>query len=59
MTADIVNLRVHRKRKVRNDKEAAAQQNRLVFGQPKSQRDLAKKRKVLDLKNLDGHKRDP
>jgi hypothetical protein len=59
MMADIVNLRLHRKRKARNDKETKAKQNRLVFGQPKSQRDLAKKRKGLDLKNLDGHKRDP
>lgn len=59
MTADIVNLRLHRKRKAREDKEAAAQRNRLAFGQSKAKKQLAEKREKLDAKHLDGHKREP
>jgi Domain of unknown function (DUF4169) len=58
MTADIVNLRLHRKRKARQVKELEAQQNRLAFGQPKLEKQLAEKLEKLDRKHLDGHKRD-
>jgi hypothetical protein len=58
MTADIVNLRLHRKRKAREEKDSVARQNRLAFGQPKDKKQLAKKRRELDARTLDGHKRE-
>jgi hypothetical protein len=59
MTADIVNLRRHRKRKARDKRDKAAEQNRMIFGRSKAQKRLAGKQTKLDAKTLDGHKREP
>ena len=39
MAGDVVNLRMARKRKARQDREAKAEQNRISFGRTKSERD--------------------
>ena len=56
--AEIVNLRVARKRKVRAAAEAAADGNRARFGRSKAekQRDSSDKERALSF--LDGHRRD-
>ncbi len=58
MMAEVVNLRRLRKRKARQDKEAAAQVNRAAFGRTKSEKELSKARLALEKKALDKHKRD-
>jgi hypothetical protein len=41
MSADVVNLRKARKAKARAQKDAQAEQNRLIFGRTKAERRLA------------------
>ena len=59
MTGEVVNLRLHRKRKARAAREAAAAENRERHGRSKSERalEIAKKRKAEH--DLDQRKRDP
>lgn len=57
--ADIINLRRARKTKAREDKEAVAAENRLKFGQSKSERKLQDALEQKAVRLLDGHKRDP
>lgn len=52
--SDIVNLRQARKAQKRTRAEQKAEENRARFGQTRAARDLEKKRKALDEKNLDG-----
>lgn len=56
---DVINLRQHRKRKARSDKERQAEANRLLHGQTKAEK--LKKRTEDDRakKHIDGHKRQP
>ncbi|MEO8883633.1 MAG: DUF4169 family protein [Devosia sp.] len=56
--ADIVNLRLARKAKVREGKEADAAANRAKFGRTKAEKQVEAAKTVLAEKALDGHKRD-
>ncbi|MGP2493171.1 DUF4169 family protein [Mesorhizobium sp. PUT5] len=55
--AEIVNLRLARKQRQRADKERAADQNRIIHGRPKAEREHD--RLVTDKAGrfLDGHRR--
>lgn len=44
MAADVVNLRQFRKTKARNEREAAAEQNRITFGRTKPEKSLTQAR---------------
>ena len=55
---EVVNLRIARKRKARQDREAAADQNRITHGLTRAERDLAQKTRKLDATRLDRHRRD-
>ena len=55
---EVVNLRRARKQKTRNEKDKAADANRLLHGTPKAQRDLAKARGEKAAHDLDAHKKD-
>jgi hypothetical protein len=54
--AEIVNLRRARKAKARDEKEKAADANRVLHGTPKNMRDLAKAQRAKDDRNVDGHR---
>lgn len=56
--AEVVNLRTARKRKARADKEAQAQQNRILFGRPKAEKLKQAAEKALADRHIDAHKRD-
>jgi len=55
---EIVNLRRARKAKARDEKEKAADANRVLHGTPKDMRDLAKARSEKSARDLDAHKKD-
>jgi hypothetical protein len=55
---EIVNLRRVRKAKTRDEKEKAADANRVLHGTPKQLRDLAKAKSAKAARNLDAHKKD-
>ncbi|WP_196258305.1 DUF4169 family protein [Pelagibacterium limicola] len=57
--AEIINLRLARKRKERADMDEHAAANRTKYGQPKSARKKREAEKALAAKRLDGHKREP
>ena len=59
MTAEIVNLRLHRKRRKQVRKDETAAENRARFGRSKADRSLAKARREQDETRLDGHRRNP
>ena len=56
--AEIVNLRRARKAKARDEKEKAADANRVLHGTPKDMRDLAKARSEKSARDLDARKKD-
>jgi hypothetical protein len=56
--ADIINLRRVRKHKAREADETIAAENRVKFGQKKSDRNLQDSLKQQANSKLDGHKRD-
>ena len=56
MTADIVNLRLHKKQKQRSEKEKTAEQNRVTFGRTKAEKQLSKAINAKAEKALDGGK---
>ncbi len=56
--AEIVNLNRARKAKARAEKDKKAEQNRVLHGTPKHQRDLAKARDKKARRDLDAHKKD-
>lgn len=56
--ADIINLKNIRKGKARDEKEAAAEANRLKFGRSKSERALSEAKQILESQRLDGHRRE-
>ena len=56
--ADIINLRNVRKQKARADKDAQAQQNRILFGRTKAEKLKQAAEKAQADKHIDGHKKD-
>ncbi len=57
--AEIINLRKARKAKARSEDAARAAENRAKFGQPKQQRDRRAAEEALEVRRLEGHKRQP
>ncbi|WP_417846349.1 DUF4169 family protein [Thalassospira povalilytica] len=55
---DLVNLRQVRKRKQRSEKAKKADENRVLHGRTRHERDLNDARKQSAGKHLDGHRRD-
>lgn len=58
MAADIINLNRARKAKARAEKAQNAEENRILHGAPKAQRNLAKARTDKARRDLDAHKKD-
>ena len=55
---DVVSLKLKRKQKAREFREAEAAENRARFGQSKDEKALAKAKEDLAARALDAHKRD-
>ncbi|GGA52563.1 DUF4169 family protein [Pelagibacterium lentulum] len=55
--AEIVNLRAARKRKAKAEKEKQADENRLLFGRTKTEKQKIEAEKALQMRRLDGHLR--
>ena len=55
---DIVNLKLHRKRKARAASEDQAAENRASFGRTKTERELTDAQKKKADEALNGHKRE-
>ena len=53
---EIVNLRQARKQKARERREAAAAQNRVVFGRSKAEKRLLESERALAEASLDAHR---
>lgn len=58
MMSEIVNLKRHRKRLAREDKNVKAQENRRHFGRSKAEREKQEIEEVRAQSHLDGHKRE-
>lgn len=56
--ADIISLRMARKRKVRDDKDKQAEQNRALFGRTKAEKLKQQAEQALATKHIEGHKRE-
>ena len=56
--AEVVNLRVARKRAKRRDDDQRAHANRLAHGQPNHQRELEEERQIKASRDLDRHRID-
>lgn len=56
--ADILNLRLARKRKAREDAARKADENRILHGRTGAERREAKLRAHAEQRRLDGHRRD-
>ena len=56
--ADIINLRDQRKRKAREQKEADAAAQRLLFGRTKGEKQRTEIEKSSNIRKLDGAKRE-
>ena len=59
MDAEIVNLRLARKRRDRLDREADAQRNRLAHGRSKAEREAERLAAGKAARDLDGHRLSP
>ena len=55
---EVVNLRLKRKAKAREDAADKAAENRAVFGRSKAEKDLTSARNKQAESKLDGHKRE-
>ena len=55
---ELVNLRTVRKRRVRAEQAADAEQNRLLFGRTKAEKQRQQTEKARAEKHIDGHKRE-
>lgn len=55
---DVVNLKRHRKRKARAEKDQQADENRIRFGRTKAERKASGTIRQFEEKRLDAHKRD-
>jgi hypothetical protein len=56
--ADIVSLKLHKKRKARAEKDAHAAENRVQFGRTKAEKKLTEAQNDKAAKDLDTHKRE-
>lgn len=56
--ADIVNLKDHRKRKAREQREADAAAKRILFGRTKAEKKREEIEKTSNVRKLDGAKRE-
>lgn len=56
--AEIVNLRTARKQKARAAKEAQAEQNRMLFGRTKAEKQQSRAETELAARRLESHKRE-
>jgi len=56
--SDIVNLKRHRKRLAREEKNATAEENRWRFGRSKPERERQQMEEARAESHLDGHKRE-
>ena len=56
--SEIINLKRHRKRVAREEKDLKAQENRIQFGRSKPEREKQEKEKAAVERHLDGHKRE-
>ena len=54
--AEIINLRQARKARLRIEKEAKAEDNRIAFGRPKKARTLQERKKAIEVARHEGHK---
>jgi hypothetical protein len=57
--AEIVNLRMARKRKTRADSQARAEENRVRFGRTRAQKAREAAARDKAERSLDAHRRDP
>jgi Domain of unknown function (DUF4169) len=55
--AELINLRLHKKSLVREEKSQNAEANRQKFGHTKADRELTNAKAKLVSKTLDGHKK--
>jgi hypothetical protein len=55
---EVVNLRMARKRKAREDASRLAEQNRITHGRTKQERELTEAERALAAKKLEAHKRE-
>ncbi len=53
---EVINLRQKRKEREREAKAAVAAENRVAFGQTKTEKRVGKAKKEIEERNLDGHK---
>jgi hypothetical protein len=53
---DVVNLRLHRKRRDRTARETEAAANRATFGRSKADKELKRAADDLEARRLDGHR---
>jgi len=58
MTSEVVNLRLARKRRAREQAEKTAANRRAQFGRSKAEAQVEEKRRDLVARALDGHRRD-
>ncbi len=58
MTGEIINLRLARKRRKRALKQAEADQNRIIHGRSKTDKERDRKHRDEAARHLDGHRRD-
>lgn len=56
--ADIISLKLHRKRRARAEDERRAAGNRVSHGLSKTEKQLAEARNAKSSKDLDAHKRE-
>ena len=56
--SEIVNLKRHRKRLAREDKNVKAEENRRHFGRTRSEREKQEMEDARTQSHLDGHKRE-
>jgi hypothetical protein len=56
--AEIINLKNARKQKARSDKDAKAEQNRILFGRTKAEKLQQAAEKARAAKHIDGHRKD-
>ena len=59
MTGEVVNLRLARKRRAREEAEKTAAERRAQFGRSKAEAQIEEKRRELVARTLDGHRRVP
>ncbi|MTI11488.1 DUF4169 family protein [Curvivirga aplysinae] len=56
--SDVINLRQKRKQKLRLEKTKKAEENRIYFGQKKSEKHISIKEKIKRDREMDGKKLD-